>query len=82
MLCLLKTAYGVMTIYGKQLPSELSAQFSAGILSNVPLSKKKTNKFNACDFFPSLSAVCQFSKSSLLMPFSLTMMHLHISQKY
>ena len=34
-LSLLKTAAGVMTTNGRHTPSELLAQFSAGILSNV-----------------------------------------------
>ena len=34
-LSLLRTAAGVMTTFGRHTPSELFAQFSAGILSNI-----------------------------------------------
>ena len=65
-----ESAAGVATTSGKHTPSELLAQFSAGILSNVSFSKTEdNNKFCACDFCSSVSAVFPFPNFSLLTPF-------------
>ena len=65
-----KRAAGVMTTSVKHTPSELFAQFIAGILSNVSVFKTEDkNIFHACDLCSSVSAVLPFSNTSLLMPF-------------
>ena len=56
-----------MSTAGKHTPSELLAQFSDGILSNISFFKtEEKNKFNASDFF-SVSAVLPTPKSGLPM---------------
>ena len=69
-LSVLNTAAGVMNTYCRHTPSELLEQLGDGILSNVSFQKtEEINKFIACDFCSSVSAMLPSPKSSLPMQF-------------
>ena len=58
-----------MTTSCNHTPSELLAQFIAGIYLMSHFEKQAKNKFDACDFCSLVFALLPFLNTSLLMPF-------------